>query len=129
MNVFVALPGRVLTPPLDGTILAGITRASIMQLLGEFGVRCEETAISLDDLQRWQRSGGLREIFGVGTAARVAPVSEIVWENAGVRPLGGDLAARLSRRLAALQDGAGEDPYGWRVAVAQREATESALPA
>ncbi|MDB5970906.1 MAG: Branched-chain-amino-acid aminotransferase [Hydrocarboniphaga sp.] len=117
MNVFVALPDRVLTPPLDGTILAGITRVSIMQLLAEFDVRCEQTAISLDDLQRWQQSGGLREIFGVGTAAGVAPVSEIAWENARVLPAGGDLAARLSQRLADLQDGAAEDRYGWRTAV------------
>jgi branched-chain amino acid aminotransferase len=127
MNVFVALPGRVLTPPLDGTILAGITRASVMQLLAEFGVRCEETAVSLDDLQRWQQSGGLREIFGVGTAARVAPVSEVVWEDTRVQPLGGDLAARLSQRLADLQDGAAEDRYGWRTSVTQHEHADAPL--
>lgn len=125
MNVFVALPGRVLTPPLDGTILAGITRDSIMQLLAEFGVRCEETAISLDDLQRWQQSGGLREIFGVGTAARVVPVSEVIWEDARVQPHGGDLASRLAQRLADLQDGAAEDRYGWRTPVTPREAAET----
>jgi branched-chain amino acid aminotransferase len=126
MNVFVVLPDRVLTPPLDGTILAGITRASIMQLLAEFGVRCEETAISLDDLQRWQQSGGLREIFGVGTAARVAPVSAIVWQHASVSAAGGGLAARLSQRLADLQDGAADDVYGWRVPVSERVDAEPA---
>jgi len=114
MNVFVALRDRVLTPPLDGSILAGITRDSVLRLLDEFGLRVEQTAVSLDDLQYWQRSGELREIFGVGTAARVAPVSEIVWDGARVLAGGGDLVARLARRLAELQDGAAEDPYAWR---------------
>lgn len=117
MNVFVALRGRVLTPPLDGSILAGITRDAVLSLLPEFGLQVEETAIALDDLLRWQRSGDLREIFGVGTAARVAPVAEIVWDGARVAAAGGDLAARLAQRLADLQDGAAADAYGWRVPV------------
>ena len=117
MNVFVALRDRVLTPPLDGSILAGITRDSVLRLLAEFGIAAEQAAISLDDLQRWQQSGELREIFGVGTAARVAPVSEIVWEDARVIAAGGDLAMRLSQRLADLQDGAADDIYGWRMPV------------
>jgi branched-chain amino acid aminotransferase len=114
------LRDRVLTPPLDGSILAGITRDSVLRLLAEFGVAAEQTAISLSDLQRWQQSGELREIFGVGTAARVAPVSEVVWEGARVIAAGGGLAMRLSQRLADLQDGAADDVYGWRTAAIDR---------
>jgi len=122
MNLFVVLPDRVLTPPLDGTILAGITRDSVIRLLGEMGCRLEERRLNLGQIKSWARLGALREIFGVGTAARIAPIESIDSASWGeVRAAGGTLAADLRMRLAQLQDGRAEDRFGW-LAPAQRTA-------
>jgi branched-chain amino acid aminotransferase len=124
MNLFVVLPERVLTPPLDGTILAGITRDSVIQLLGEMGYRVEERRLSLSQLKAWSRLGALRELFGVGTAARLAPIESIDSASWGeVRAAGGALAAELWQRLADLQEGRVEDRYGWR-----QPPAEAAMP-
>ena len=115
-NLFVALDDRVLTPALDGSILAGITRDSVIALLREAGHRVEETFISLDDLQGWQQSGRLREVFGVGTAVRLFPVAEIAWGEASVRPSASVLSAWLVRRLAEVQEASSADWPQWRQA-------------
>jgi branched-chain amino acid aminotransferase len=117
MNLFVVLRDRVLTPPLDGSILAGITRDSLLQLLRDRGIAVEESPISLQELLRWQQEGELREIFGAGTAARVAPVSEVAWDEGRVVVPGGTLTMELSQRLADLQEGVAEDLHGWRAPV------------
>jgi len=117
MNVFAVRADRVLTPPLDGTILAGITRDSVLQLLRDEGLQAEEAPVSLAQLAQWAASGELRELFGVGTAARVAPIREIGYEGGTIVPAGGTLAARLSARLADLQDGLAADIHGWMDAV------------
>lgn len=117
MNVFVVLADRVLTPPLDGTILAGITRDSVLRLLRDSGMRAEETPIGLEQLASLAARGEVREIFGVGTAARVAPIREIGWQDGSILPTGGLLSMQLSQQLAELQDGIAPDPLGWRVSV------------
>ena len=116
-NVFVVLDDRVLTPPLDGTILAGITRDSVIALLREAGHRVQEVPIALDHLLLWRRQDRLREIFGVGTAARLFAVGEVAWGEVSVRPAGGELAAWTYARLAQVQEAAGGDHPGWRTPV------------
>jgi branched-chain amino acid aminotransferase len=106
----------VLTPALDGSILAGITRDSVIALLREAGHRVEETFISLDDLQGWQQSARLRDVFGVGTAVRLFPVAEITWGEAGVRPPPAALSAWLAHRLAEVQEGVSAEWPQWRLA-------------
>ena len=93
MNVFVHLKGRMVTPPLDGTILAGVTRHSVITLLGDLGVPVEERPIDLDELLAASEKGELLEIFGSGTAAVISPIGEVAWEQASVKPRGGELIA------------------------------------
>ncbi len=114
MNVFVVFSEGVATPPLDDTILAGITRDSSLALLSSLGVSVEERAIALDELAEAAARDALLEVFGVGTAARLADVAEIRHRRGVLRPRGGELGTRLRRALADLQDGAGSDPFGWR---------------
>ena len=115
-NLFVVLDDRVLTPALDGSILAGITRDAVIALLREAGHRVDESFISLDQLQDWQQSGRLREVFGLGTAVRLFPIAELTWSEASLRPAENTLSSWLVRRLAEVQEGASADWPQWREA-------------
>jgi branched-chain amino acid aminotransferase len=77
MNIFFNIDGKVVTPALSGTILEGITRASIIILAKELGYEVEERKISLDELQEAYDQGKLIEAFGAGTAATVSSICEI----------------------------------------------------
>ena len=82
MNIFVVIDGKVITPPTDdGTILKGITRASIMQILRDKGYEVIERAITIDELVEAHRAGTLQEAFGSGTAAVIAHVSKIAYND------------------------------------------------
>jgi branched-chain amino acid aminotransferase len=117
-NLFVVLDDRVVTPALDDTILAGITRDSTLVLLRELGWTIEECAPSLDELAAWHASGRLRELFCVGTAATVVAVARLAGEGLEIVPAGGTLVARLRQRLDDLQQGRAPDVHGWRLPVA-----------
>jgi branched-chain amino acid aminotransferase len=117
MNLFVELAGEVVTPPLDGTILAGVTRDAALTLLREWKVRVSERPLSLDELAAADRAGELRAIFGTGTAAVIADVGEITWESTTVRPRGGEIATRLRQAITGIQHGTAPDPHGWMVRV------------
>jgi branched-chain amino acid aminotransferase len=117
MNVFVVLGDTVVTPPLDGTILAGVTRDSCLSLLRSWGVCIEERELAFDEVVAAARRGSLREVFGVGTAARLCPVAEIAHREGVLRPRGGDVASRLRDALADVQDGIAPDPFQWRTPV------------
>ena len=114
MNLFVHLKGEgLITPPTDGTILAGVTRDSCLTLLREWGVPTQERRITLDELLAAHASGDLLEIFGTGTAAVIAPVGEVAWEGSTVAPTGGPVGERLKEALTALHRGEGYDAHGW----------------
>lgn len=117
MNLFVQIGEALLTPPLDGTILAGITRDSLLRLLRADGIVVSEQNVSLDDLSHAQMAGQLGTAFGVGTAARVARIGEI---SDGTRRLlfpDTGLAARLATALKQVQEGGTPALRDWRVAV------------
>lgn len=117
MNLFIVLRDRVLTPPLDACILAGITRDSVLRRLADRGVPVEQRPIALDDLLEWQSRGELLECFGSGTAAGIAPIAEIGWDTACVRSIDTQWSTLLARQLADDQNGVAADAHGWRVAV------------
>ncbi len=117
MNLFVQIGEELLTPPLDGTILAGITRDSLLRLLHAEGISVNEQAISLDDLGHAQLAGQLGTAFGVGTAARLVRINEI---GDGERRLlfrDTGLADHLYRALKRVQEGDSHVLPEWRVAV------------
>lgn len=117
MNLFVQIGDEVVTPPLDGTILAGVTRDSAIELLREGGVRVSEMAIGLDDLAAAEAAGLLGTAFGTGTAARLVRIASIGDGVREIRFRDTVLAASLSAQLKAIQHGDTLRHAAWREAV------------
>jgi len=117
MNVFFVFDdGTMITPPLTGTILPGITRESLLQLAREEGLEIREKRYSLDQWRADAASGRLVESFACGTAAVVTPIGRVAGED-GEFTIGsggpGQTTSRLRERLVAIQRGSAEDTHGW----------------
>lgn len=117
MNVFFVMDdGRLITPPLSGTILPGITRESIMMLAREEGLTVEESPYAIDQWEADAKSGKLIESFACGTAAVVTPIGTVKSEQ-GDFTIGsggpGQLTGKLRARLVDIQRGLVEDKHGW----------------
>ncbi len=119
MNLYFAFAdGSLLTPPLTGTILPGITRDSILTLAREEGLEVREERYSLEQWREDAASGRLIECFACGTAAVVTPVGKVAGHD-GEFVIGsggpGQLTQRLKARLVAIQRGEAADKHGWVV--------------
>ena len=114
MNMYYVFDdGRVVTPE-TGTILEGITRASIIELAGKLGHQVEERKISIDEWRDGVTSGRIVEIFACGTAAVVTPVGGLKWDGGEVpAPASTDLTMKLRQALVDVQYGRAEDTFGW----------------
>lgn len=117
MNLFFAMAdGRLVTPPLTGTILPGVTRDSLLQLAAEEGLNVSEEPYSLDQWRADAASGALLETFACGTAAVVTPVGKVAGRD-GEFTIGsggpGQITQKLRARLVAIQRGEAQDPHGW----------------
>ncbi|MFZ5745592.1 MAG: branched-chain amino acid aminotransferase [Pseudomonadota bacterium] len=117
MNLFfVMADGRIVTPPLTGTILPGVTRDSLLQLAAEEGLKVSEEPYSLDQWQADAASGALLEAFACGTAAVVTPVGKVAGRDREFT-IGsggpGQLTQKLRSRLVSIQRGEAPDPHGW----------------
>jgi branched-chain amino acid aminotransferase len=116
MNVMFCLGNEVVTPELGGSILAGITRSSTIELLRSWGLKVTERRISVDELFSAIKSGVLQESFGTGTAAVISPIGafSIFGEMLQVADGGiGPIARRLYDTLTGIQWGEVPDPFGW----------------
>ncbi|OLT10393.1 branched chain amino acid aminotransferase [Actinomadura sp. CNU-125] len=106
---------RILTPALTGTLLAGITRDSMLKLAPDLGIQAEEGKISIDEWQAGCESGAITEVFGCGTAAIISPVGHVKGRDRewtiGDEP--GEISMRLREELIGIQYGTKPDPYGW----------------
>ncbi|PZD92923.1 branched chain amino acid aminotransferase [Paenibacillus sambharensis] len=125
MNVFFKLEGKVHTPILNGSILAGITRRSIIELLRHWNIEVVERAITIEELYEAGRDGRLEEAFGTGTAAVISPIGELNWQDDPLVINGGktgELSAKLYDTLTGIQQGRIADPFGWMVEAAGPEA-------
>lgn len=122
MNIFVQIGEELLTPPLDGTILAGVTRDSLLRLLRGQGIAVFEQAISLEDLAAAQIAGQLGSAFGVGTAARLARISEIASSVGTLHFPEKGLVQRLHDLLREAQEGNTHVLSEWRVTAASADA-------
>jgi branched-chain amino acid aminotransferase len=117
MNVFFVYDdGTLVTPPLTGSILPGITRDSVITLARAAGRTVHERPVGIDDWRADAASGKLREVFACGTAAVITPIGvvrtpdgEIVAGDGG----GGEVTMGLRQQLVDLQRGRADDPYGW----------------
>jgi len=117
MNIFFKIDGKVITPALNGSILEGVTRDSIIKLCRDFGLTIEECPITIDEIFAAADAGTLEEVFGTGTAVTISPVSRLRYrEKEAVAGNGtaGELAKKLYNTLASIQRGEGEDKFNWR---------------
>ena len=120
MNLFfVFADGRIITPPLTGTILPGITRDSLLALMRDEGLDVREEPYALDDWRKDARSGALTETMACGTAAVVTAVGQVGDPVGGDFTIGsggpGQLTTKMRDRLTAIQRGEAADPHGWVV--------------
>lgn len=120
MNVFFKINGEVITPSLEGSILAGITRDSTLALLKDWGVPATERRISIQELFEAHANGQLEEAFGTGTAAVISPMGELNWNGKQILINNGqigELSAKIYNTITGIQSGTLEDKYGWTVEV------------
>jgi branched-chain amino acid aminotransferase len=116
MNIFFRIRDEIVTPPLAGTILPGVTRDSVITICRHWGMNVIERPISIDEVVESARTGVLQEIFGTGTAAVIAPVGVLSYKNREVqinKNQTGPLAKKLYTFLTRLQRGEEEDTFGW----------------
>jgi branched-chain amino acid aminotransferase len=116
MNVFFVLGENVVTPPLSGTILPGITRDSVITLLGDMGYRVKEDPLSIDELFRSYEKGELRECFGTGTAATVSHIRRIAFKDRTLElpPIEQrKIGPAVREKLIAVMTGREADEHGW----------------
>ena len=118
MNLyFVFDDGTMITPPLSGTILPGITRDSLMALARDEGLTVKEERYAIDQWRANAESGRLVEVFACGTAAVVTPVGRVTDPVDGEFVIGsggpGQLTGKLKDRLVSIQRGLAPDPHGW----------------
>jgi branched-chain amino acid aminotransferase len=120
MNIMFKIAGKVVTPMLNGSILPGITRDSILTVCRDWGYEVEERRISVDELVAAAKDGTLEEVWGTGTAAVVSPVNKLRYED-DVMLIGdggiGELTQKLYDELTGIQWGKRPDTRGWRVTV------------
>ncbi len=120
-NIFFVIDDELVTPPLGGTILAGVTRDSVLQLARHWGLTVTERPISIDEVIRGCQSGAVTEAFASGTAAVISPVGEIGYKGQDFRVADGqvgELSQKLYDVITGIQYGYSEDPFGWRVRIA-----------
>lgn len=118
MNLFVIIGDKALTPDLSqGTILAGVTRNSVIRLLQEKGLQVEERPVSIEEVVEAHRQGTLKEVFGTGTAASIAYIAELASKDFSVRfdHSTWEVAPWLLKELNDIRTGKVADKWGWNV--------------
>ena len=120
MNIMVKIGDEVITPPLTGTVLPGVTRDSVLTLLRDWGLRASERQVGIDEVMAAHRAGTLTEVWGTGTAAVISPVGELAYKGEKMVINGGKigpLTQRLYDAIVGIQYGQAPDPHGWTLEV------------
>lgn len=116
MNIFFVIDGEIVTPALNGSILPGITRDSVIKLAQHWNMPVSEKLLSIDELLKANKEGKLNEIFGSGTAAVISPVGEIKYGDQ-IYQMGngvvGPMANKFYTSITDIQYGRVADPMGW----------------
>ena len=118
MNIMLKIGDEIITPPLAGTILAGVTRDSVLALTREWGLRVSERPITIDEVVTAAHKGTLQEVWGTGTAAVISPVGELSYKGERIVVNGGGigtLTQRLYDTIVGIQYGTTPDTRGWTV--------------
>jgi len=116
MNIFFKIDDTVITPALEGSILGGMTRDSVLQLTREWGLKVSEQPLTIEEVYAAHDKGTLQEIFGTGTAAVISPVSALNWKgniitvNDGEA---GETSLKLYDEITGIQYGKCADIFDW----------------
>ncbi len=120
MNVFFIIGDEVVTPALNGSILSGITRMSVIEMLKSWGMKVSERRISIQELYEAHDNGTLKEAFGTGTAAVISPIGQFDWDGRVITVADGgigEISQKLYDTLTGIQSGQLEDTFGWTVEI------------
>lgn len=115
-NAFFKIDSRVITAPLEGTILQGITRDTAIRIMREWGFEVDERPITIDEVFEAERKGLLEEVFATGTAAVISPIGSLTYKGDSIeinRLEIGSLTKKLYDTITGIQYGRIEDPYEW----------------
>lgn len=116
MNVFFIIGDEVITPELSGSILSGVTRMSVVELLKSKGYKVSERKISIDELYAAHDNGTLKEAFGTGTAAVISPIGTFEWNGKKIT-VGdggiGETSQMLYDTITGIQCGRIKDEFNW----------------
>ena len=116
MNMIFLYDDKIVTSPLQGTVLDGITRRSVLSLVQDMGLEIEERALSVEEVLDGVENGRLKEAFGAGTAVVISPVGQFTYQDRTVVLNGGqtgELTQKLYDTLTGIQYGRQADPHGW----------------
>jgi branched-chain amino acid aminotransferase len=121
MNIFFVIDDEIITPELNGSILPGVTRKSVIELARHWNEKVSERKVSIDELFEAHAAGRLKEVFGSGTAAVISPVGQIKYGDQVITindNQTGPVAQKFYNAITDIQYGKAEDPLGWVVPVA-----------
>ena len=117
MNVMFVYQNKIITPALNGSILHGITRASVLEIAKDLGYEVEEKKVEIAKILTDAKSGKLTEMFACGTAALISPINcmfdgdeKIIINENKI----GEVSLAIKKHLIGIQSGTIKDPYGWR---------------
>lgn len=126
MNIFFVIDGELITPALNGSILPGVTRNSVLSLAQHWGMKAVERPLGIDEVYQAHGEGKLQEVFGAGTAAVISPVGELNYDgkiiqigDGGVGPV----AKKFFDAIMGIQYGREADALGWIVPVTDGSAS------
>lgn len=120
MNVFFNLDGQLITPDLGDSILPGVTRRSVLELLRSWNVPVAERKLAVDEIFAAHAQGRLHEAFGCGTAAVISPIGRLQYKEEQIEINGGktgEISQRLYDTITGIQNGRLPDQFGWTVEV------------
>ena len=116
MNIFFVIGDEIVTPELNGSILPGITRKSVIELAKHWNEKVSERKITIDELMQAHADDSLKEVFGAGTAAVISPVGHIKYGEREITVNDnqtGPVAMKYYKAITNIQYGKAEDPLGW----------------
>lgn len=116
MNIFFKIDNEIITPALNGSILNGITRRSVLEVAKDWGMKVAERRISIEEVYAAHEQGRLQEVFGSGTAAVISPVGELSWKGKKITINNneiGETSQKLFDHITDIQQGRVADKFGW----------------
>ncbi|MDD5455641.1 MAG: branched-chain amino acid aminotransferase [Candidatus Margulisbacteria bacterium] len=119
-NIFFVYGDKILTPALNGSILPGITRKSVIELLQHWKMDVEETALDINQIVKDIKDGKVTECFSTGTAVVVSPINSLHYKNKDHDIKGrqtGPVTQKIYDELTGIQYGRKKDPFGWTVII------------